>query len=76
MICCCNVGLRIYDSVGGGSGDVSDYDGCNVCCGDAIIIFVGWLAAAAMQQPTAIRNKASTHALDVNRMVKSVAVIA
>lgn len=71
-----------YDSVGGGGnsgGDVNDYDGCNGCGGDAIIIFVGLLAAAvayAMQQPTAIRNKTSTHALDINRIVKSMAVIA
>lgn len=66
-----------YDSVGGGGGgggDGSDYDGCG---GDAVVIIGGWLAVAAayaMQQQS--QNKTSTHALDVNRIVKSMAVIA
>lgn len=64
-----------YDSVGGGGGgDASDYDGCG---GDAVIIIGGWLpdAAYARQQPTTIQNKTSAHALDVNRIVKSMAVV-
>lgn len=65
-----------YDSVGG---DGSDYNGCNGC-GDGvvtiIVIAVAAGAAAAAAYATTIRIKTSTHALDVNRIVKSTAVIA
>lgn len=46
---------------------------------ETLLYYFCWLAATAyaMQQlTTAIRNKTSTHALDVNRIAKSIAVIA
>lgn len=64
MICCCNVGLRIIIALVA----VMMIMVARVC-GDGGVIIV---AACA----TTIRNKTSTHALDINRIVKSETVIA
>lgn len=85
MICCCNVGLRIMIALVVVVVVMLTIMMVAMVVAVTLLLFLlacwlaGWLAAAAayaMQQPTAIRNKTSTHALDINRIVKSMAVIA